>query len=193
MTTDVKKLRELLKAASPRPWKARDHLVYFAFPGLDGGFSLCGCPQRAENAALIAEGINALDALLDEVECLRQQNKGLIEQHDRDSATLREYAAARDAFKRDANLNAHKVIACGVAASHPDPNLSRTGAYAEKWDSPQAQAVRALRAERDRLREALEHYADRNNWCYDTFNGDSSTAERALNPTEGDGRGDPVL
>jgi hypothetical protein len=48
-------------------------------------------------------------------------------------------------WKQEANLNAHKVITCGVVASHPDAGLSRRGAYAGKWDSPQAEKVRALR------------------------------------------------
>lgn len=49
----------------------------------------------------------------------------------------------------------HKVITCGVAAHHPDANLTRTGAYAEKWNSPQAEDVRNLRAERDAARQEL--------------------------------------
>jgi len=40
----------------------------------------------------------------------------------------------------------HMVITCGVAATHPDPNLTLTGAYKEKWNSQQADSVRALRA-----------------------------------------------
>jgi hypothetical protein len=38
-----------------------------------------------------------------------------------------------------------------VIATHPDPNLSRTKAYAGKWNSQQAEAVRKLRDERDQL------------------------------------------
>ena len=45
----------------------------------------------------------------------------------------------------------HQVICCGVAASHPDPNLTRRGEYAGKWDSSQAEEVRKLRAENERL------------------------------------------
>lgn len=71
MTIDTTRLRELLASASSRPWRSRDHLVYFS--NVEGGFSLCGCPVRAENAALIADGINALPALLDEVERNRWQ------------------------------------------------------------------------------------------------------------------------
>ena len=52
-------------------------------------------------------------------------------------------------------LLTHKVICCGVAASHPNAALTTTGAYADKWDSPQAESVRKLRAERDQLRAEL--------------------------------------
>ena len=72
----------------------------------------------------------------------------------------------RDALRKDfdaalaeCKLLTHKVITCGVAASHPDASLAHTGAYKEKWDSPQAEEVRKLRAERDALkndRDALD-------------------------------------
>lgn len=71
-------------------------------------------------------------------------------------AYARHLEADRDAYAKHAKLVEHKVITCGVAARHPDANLSRTGAYASKWDSPQAQDVRALRDERDALRRQLE-------------------------------------
>jgi hypothetical protein len=47
------------------------------------------------------------------------------------------------------HIETHKVITCGVAASHPDASLSRRMEYAGKWDSPQAQEVRALRDKAD--------------------------------------------
>lgn len=50
------------------------------------------------------------------------------------------------ALRAEATLLTHKAITCGVAASHPDPNLSRRGAYGGTWDSPQAEDVRQLRA-----------------------------------------------
>ena len=65
---------------------------------------------------------------------------------------IAELETQRDAFRTQATLNQHMVITCGVAASHPDPNLSRTGAYASAWNSEQANKVRALRDERDCLR-----------------------------------------
>ena len=51
-------------------------------------------------------------------------------------------------------LEQHKVITCGVAASHPDPALSAT--YQPEWQSPQAEEVRKLRASRDALRKLVE-------------------------------------
>lgn len=56
-------------------------------------------------------------------------------------------------LESECQLATHKVITCGVAARHPDAALASTGAYAGEWDSPQAQEVRDLRADRDRLRD----------------------------------------
>jgi hypothetical protein len=56
-----------------------------------------------------------------------------------------EVAMLRDAL----HIETHKVITCGVAASHPDASLSRRMEYSGKWDSPQAQQVRALRDKAD--------------------------------------------
>ena len=72
----------------------------------------------------------------------------------RDSYT--QVCADNKALGAELKLTTLKVLTCGVAASHPDPALSsREKDYGGPWDSPQAQAVRALRAERDALREAL--------------------------------------
>jgi hypothetical protein len=61
-----------------------------------------------------------------------------------------------DEWRRHHDLLLHKIIACGVAASHPDPALSRRAKdYGGKWDSPQAQKVREVRDERDALRALL--------------------------------------
>lgn len=57
----------------------------------------------------------------------------------------------RDAALRECKLLTHMVITCGIAASHPDANLTRTGVYADEWNSQQAEEVRALRADRDEL------------------------------------------
>jgi DNA-directed RNA polymerase alpha subunit len=50
-------------------------------------------------------------------------------------------------WKKENDILRHQVITCGVAASHPDPNLTLTRAYANKWSSAQAEAVRKLRAD----------------------------------------------
>lgn len=73
-------------------------------------------------------------------------------------SAFRDIEAERDAHKAQAKLYEHMVITCGVAATHYDANLTRTGAYAEKWNSAQAEQVRALRAERDALRKDAERY-----------------------------------
>lgn len=71
----------------------------------------------------------------------------------------RELAAAREEveeLRKELNLTTHKLITCGVAASHPDAALSTRGAYVGKWDSQQAQEVRKLRAQCDALRVDAE-------------------------------------
>jgi hypothetical protein len=57
---------------------------------------------------------------------------------------------------KEVNLLVHKVITCGVAASHPNANLTREKkCYAETWDSPQAESVRQLRSAKDTAASAL--------------------------------------
>jgi hypothetical protein len=95
--------------------------------------------------------------------------------------------AAFRGLRAEVSLLTHKVLTCGVAASHPDPALSRTGAYAGKWDSPQAEEVRKLRDERDALaRRAEEAEARLQSYAYEvnanrTARADLAAAEsRAL-------------
>lgn len=79
--------------------------------------------------------------------------KGLLDEIDRlraEVSMLREYY----------DLANHKVITCGVAASHPDAGLASRGAYKEKWDSPQAEEVRKLRSEADSFRNELLRILD---------------------------------
>ena len=93
--------------------------------------------------------------------------------HDREthiadqSRQIERLRAESDAFAKLAKENEMKVVTCGVAAEHSDANLTRTGAYAKKWDSAQAESVRGLRAERDELRRQLaeaERDARRYRW-----------------------------
>lgn len=77
-------------------------------------------------------------------------------------------------LRADLKLMEHKVIVCGVAAWHPDPNVTTGPNYPDTWQSPQADKVRELRADRDKLRAEVEErdaayqsvpteaYADRN-------------------------------
>lgn len=77
--------------------------------------------------------------LLDEIKQLQRENNNLIEEN---------------------GLLTHKIITCGVAASHPDSSLSyRASSYGGVWDSPQAQRVRALRKDRDQMLELAEDAA----------------------------------
>lgn len=64
----------------------------------------------------------------------------------------------RDALQAERLLMEHKVITCGVAANFPD--MSSAGEYGKKWDSPQAQDVRKLRAKHDALAAGVRALAD---------------------------------
>lgn len=68
--------------------------------------------------------------------------------------------ADKNPWRVECELREHQLLTCGVAATHPDPNLTRTGAYATKWDSQQAEEVRQLRAERDEAQRAAALHRD---------------------------------
>jgi len=64
---------------------------------------------------------------------------------------IQELRAQVQAWRKQCDTLTNQVICCGVAAANPDATLTTRGAYAGKWNSPQAEAVRKLRAERDAL------------------------------------------
>ncbi len=51
---------------------------------------------------------------------------------------------SRDWWQTECRLNMHRVITCGVAAGNPE--AASKGAYAEQWNTVQADDVRRLRA-----------------------------------------------
>lgn len=67
------------------------------------------------------------------------------------SEEIQELRAQVEAWRKQCGTLTNQVICCGVAARHPDATLTTRGAYAGKWNSPQAELVRKLRAERDAL------------------------------------------
>lgn len=75
----------------------------------------------------------------------------VLADRERLKAEISELEAERDSYKAEAELNMHRVITCGVAARNPDPELTRRGEYADKWNTDQAESVRKLREERDAL------------------------------------------
>lgn len=79
-------------------------------------------------------------------------------------ARYAELERERDEALSENALLTYKILTCGVAASHPNPELSRRAKdYGGPWDSPQAEAVRKLRAERDEAMNLMGQYrAERN-------------------------------
>jgi len=78
-----------------------------------------------------------------------------------------ELKAELRAYKAECSLLTHKVITCGVAATHPDVNLTRTGAYIGEWNSPQAERVRELRQRAEAAEQrARENEADAKRYRY---------------------------
>lgn len=86
-------------------------------------------------------------------------------------AAIRQQARDISQLRAECDLLTHKVICCGVAAWHPDPLLTTTGAYAGKWNSQQADCVRKLRAERDQLRADLATVVAERDDYRDEFSG----------------------
>lgn len=70
-------------------------------------------------------------------------------------AQVKELTVERNAFKKECDVLRHQVITCGVAATHSDPDLTRTGSYSKEWNSAQAEMVRELRTERDELKKRI--------------------------------------
>lgn len=74
------------------------------------------------------------------------------------SETLEEIEYLRNElkiWKKDHKLMIQKIITCGVAADHPDPNLTLRDDYM-KWNSPQAERVRGLRKRADESIKEIE-------------------------------------
>lgn len=89
-------------------------------------------------------------------ETLTQQQARIAELEQQHEATRKELEAERDAWKAEAKLMIHKVITCGVAATHSNRNLTRERkCYADTWNSPQAEAVRQLRDRAEQAEAAL--------------------------------------
>ncbi len=117
--------------------------------------------DRYRDALVARHGGEPL-ALLSELDAARAERDAAISQASSLTGRLdgalevqRKLRAERDDWKASSKLMEHKVITCGVAATNPDAELTRRGAYGEKWNSPQAEAVRVLRAERDAVRQEL--------------------------------------
>jgi hypothetical protein len=86
-------------------------------------------------------------------------NRMTAEKQEKINRLEREVKQAADALERvtrELDLMTHKALTCGVAASHSDATLTERGAYMEKWNSPQAEAVRSLRRRADAAESEVE-------------------------------------
>ncbi|MEY1661556.1 hypothetical protein [Isoalcanivorax beigongshangi] len=91
------------------------------------------------------------EAVFTDVQMNEYARSAVLADRERLKAEISELEAERDSYKAEAELNMHRVITCGVAARNPDPELTRRGEYADKWNTDQAESVRKLREERDAL------------------------------------------
>lgn len=117
-----------------------------------------------EDQAKWRKGVALIAAYLGEKQpdnlcCVRIANVALKMRAERDSlrAQVERLESVPDVIARlrsELKLMERKVITCGVAATNPDAGLTLRDGYMQ-WTSPQADAVRALRAERDSLRADL--------------------------------------
>lgn len=113
-----------------------------------------GALKRTTDALMAADAeIARLNA---EVESLRAGISYAVQKREAETARAQAAEAALAEARRETTLLTHKILTCGVAASHSDAALSsRPKDYGGPWDSPQAQQVRALRSQRDRAVEVL--------------------------------------
>lgn len=94
---------------------------------------------------------NEAEAAADEIEALRAALAQPQAAQPEANEEIQELRAQVEAWRKQCDTLTNQVICCGVAAANPDATLTTRGAYAGKWNSPQAEAVRKLRAERDAL------------------------------------------
>jgi hypothetical protein len=137
------------------------------FRQMEGRSNSDPCSPWADLTLALCQRLSASEARAKELERERDEaraelaswgpTKNALRRENADLASRAATAEARrEEAEREVRLLTHKVITCGVAAEHPDPALSRRVAdYGGPWDSPQAEAVRKLRAERDEARRAL--------------------------------------
>lgn len=105
----------------------------------------CALCEAASQIRLLAAEVGALRGLEGD-----QRARALAAE-----SALSEARAEVERLKKALALETHKVITCGVAASHPDAGLSLRGVYGGEWNSPQAEEVRTLRTNHDEARAAL--------------------------------------
>ncbi len=113
---------------------------------------------RAEVARLTREVAEAREALTQNARDAIGVINDLALERQRCAAAesaLSEARAEVESLRKALALETHKVITCGVAASHPDAGLSLRGVYGGEWNSPQAEEVRTLRTNHDEARAAL--------------------------------------
>ncbi len=80
---------------------------------------------------------------------MHEENYIHMEVHD---SRMADKDAEIDRLRAEVAELTHKILCCGVAASHSDKTLSERPPYSTKWDSPQAEEVRVLRRENEAMK-----------------------------------------
>lgn len=159
MSNDTEAM-ELPPPAFRLKWVSRLAAYYVSEPNIGDTDCYTADQMRAAVAKVAAELVQMRD---DRDSWLEQASSRLADalqfaaERDDLRAKLEAAENERTMWRKEATLLGFKLLTCGVAATHPDPELSsRQKDYGGKWDSPQAEDVRKLRAERDQLRAELD-------------------------------------
>jgi hypothetical protein len=201
--TDVARLRALLAEASPRPWRpllrsrgmtgvhASDHVVYHA--RFDPECLRETHEMQTATAALIAEAVNALPALLDEVEALRAEvarlqaggcarDQGLTSY----CPQAERYARERDEARAAATLLASVCLGCGQRDGRVDEDglCTLCGGAVVVSHRGDVEAIEEYRAEMSARIDSLQNERDEARALVDAM-----SLTGPMDWTDGGGRG----
>jgi hypothetical protein len=175
MSVDISKLRALLEAATPRPWRhepsAAENNRAAYVEGVNGRnvastdtFYDCSILDMSNaDAALICAAVNALPGLLDEVERLRARLNPTIEQHDANPA---QYWADREVRTDENGFRVPTLADCDWPKHHLRIALADVARMRPVYEAARAfvddvQATRYVERGVDKLYDTLLAAVDR--------------------------------